>query len=100
MYRLENWSVVCLANNPYMAPELRTSHLSGQIYGRRPEFLDGEIVTTSYIVKAEGNKITTFSGSVYILGTPSQDYIEWARKNYPNFDEWDQRSIIVREHTL
>ncbi len=32
-------------------------------------------ITTSWIRKVEGNRVTTKRGNVYILGTPSKDYL-------------------------
>jgi hypothetical protein len=77
--KLENWSVTCRWDQPYIAPELKTC-LQGLVYGH-PEFPDGETVTTSIIkeVTVEGH-IVTKSGSTYELGEVDPAY-ELA---YPN----------------
>lgn len=77
--KLENW-YVSEDDNPYCPPELRQKYVSGAVYGN-PRFSDGYRVTTSNIVSINGNKITTNSGSVYELGTPSEDYINWLKAN-------------------
>lgn len=75
MYTLNNWAVVG-NQTPYQAPEMVTKHLSGQVYGH-PRFADGEVVTTSAIVKVDGKQVQTASGSAYILGEPSAEWVGW-----------------------
>ncbi len=65
IYHLENWSVI---QEPYDAPELGIKYLRGT----RVE--DDWFCRTSSIVKVEGRRVTTRSGSIYILGTPDPDY--------------------------
>jgi hypothetical protein len=86
MPRLEKWSCCFTdAENPYLAPECRTIRLQGKVYGH-PSFDDGSDVVTSRIVKTEGRTITTYSGSVYVLGEVEPGYREWLAKNRPNWD--------------
>ena len=72
MYQLHKWAVVG-DGDPWVAPELCSKRLTG--------YRDKETkqVVTSPIVKVEGKKITTRSGSVYILEDVSEQYREWLR---------------------
>jgi hypothetical protein len=79
-YRLENWNTVGYGDR-YGPPELVSLHLQGDIYGREPRFKDGSFVTTSRIVKVEGNKVETYSGSTYELGTPDPIFVKWCQDN-------------------
>ena len=80
-YKLENWSV-CSTGDMYTPPELRRPVLQGQVYGH-PNFEDGAPLTSSYIVKMEGELVVTRSGSKYELGTVDP---EW-EKAFPNAAE-------------
>ena len=77
---LNNWSVV--KRDPYIAPEMQSSCLRGQVTGHS-EIADGEYVTTSSIISNADGKITTVSGSVYELGDVDPEY----EKVYPNAAE-------------
>lgn len=79
MYYLDNWSVLP-GGGPYTAPEVGGKVLSGLVYGH-PRHQDGKHVTTSRIEHAEGNIITTHSGSKYELRTPDPEYIKWLKAN-------------------
>lgn len=48
---------------------------------------DGRHVRTSRIVKAEGRLVTTNSGSVYELGDPLPNYVDWCRENGRAIDQ-------------
>lgn len=80
--KLENWSVNFLPFDLYIAPEQIKCRASGQVYGN-PKFEDGEVITTSRIVKVENGCIVTKSGSFYELGEPHPDY----EAAYPNAKE-------------
>lgn len=68
---LQNWGVVYLRYDPYLAPELRGQALCGT----RVE--DGKTITTSRIVgKTVDNDIVTNSGSIYELGAVDPVYEE------------------------
>jgi len=84
---LENWRVVC-TGAAYMAPEARSLKLGGNVYGH-PGFIDGNPITTSSIIEVSGRRVRTRS-RVYLLGTPSPDYVAWCKKNGidpPTFNE-------------
>ena len=82
-YVMENWSVTggC---DPYTPPECQRIHISGVCPARRRELgspkekLDKPI-TSAYIVKVEGRKVTTASGGVYTLGTIDPGYEEYLK---------------------
>lgn len=73
-YHLHKWSVQD-RSDPYAAPEASRKCLRG--------WRDNEekVIVTSYIVKAEGRTITTYSGSTYILEEIDPDYLMWMRDN-------------------
>lgn len=71
--RLENWSVVVRDPDPYKAPEAQQACLSGNVYDH-PTYSDGNVITTSRIVKVEDGKVHTVSGSVYELGEVDPEY--------------------------
>jgi len=79
MYRLENWCVRSDAN-PYQPPEMQSIYLSGEVYDHT-RWEDGERISTSNIKKADGNVITTQTGSVYTLGEPDPEYIKYCEDN-------------------
>lgn len=68
--RIEDWHV---SGNPYAAPEVRTLHLSGKIYGHQ-DFPNGSNVSTSAIDGSENGLIKTKSGSLYEIGSVNPDY--------------------------
>ena len=89
MKRINRWAIVS-SNEPYQAPECRTSHIIGEVYNRS-RFSNGERVTTSAIIGKKGNLVCTASGSEYQLGRVSQSYSKMfknARKRlFENLEE-------------
>ena len=84
MPRLENWSVINYDDSPYLAPELRTTMLQGEIYNdENNRFEDGKKITTSRLLELnfEENYGFTLSGTRYILGNMSKDYENWLKEN-------------------
>lgn len=77
--KLENWKMVELAD-PFMAPEMRSPRLGGNVHGN-PRFEEGYAITTSPIESVEGRVVTTRSGSVYELGDPDPEYLKWCQEN-------------------
>lgn len=73
---LENWSIAARRQDEYTAPELRATVVQGTIYNS-PKFSDGDLISTSLIQKMEDGLIETYSGSVYKLGTPDPNYVEY-----------------------
>jgi hypothetical protein len=60
--RLENWSIQI---NPFTGNKCMT----GAVYGH-PRFVDGNIVSTSQLVRRRGTKAYTLN-TVYTLGAPA-----------------------------
>lgn len=87
-YRLRKWSV-SYAGTPYDSPESIRISLRG--YRNREK----KPVLTSYIVKAEGRKITTYSGSIYILWDIDPDFLQWMKDNNIPYNE--QAPITLKE---
>ena len=91
MPKLEDWQVGKWSSNPYKAPELWTWKLQGKIYNH-PNFNDGEMVTTSEIVKldVDARKATTRSGTEYELGNPNPQWIDWLQEQGYNLWEYNR----------
>ena len=90
--KLENWSFIQDTSNPYMAPELRTSHLQGNVYGRK-EFEDGTFVTTSFIRDVNlKEKIAITGNTTYELGEISSEFEEWLILNNINIEDYEALS--------
>lgn len=71
MPHLEKWALVSRPQG-YEAPE-NNIRLNGIVTGH-PRFTDGECITTTRIIKVEGFRVHTKSGSIYTIGQPHQDY--------------------------
>lgn len=72
---LSPWAIISTPD-PYLAPELRAPHLSGDAFGH-PRFEDGKNITSSRIIgKDASDNIHTKSGSIYQLGDPATAYAE------------------------
>ncbi len=86
MIRIEDWWVAIKGEDDgYMAPEQVKKCLAGIVYNhpRRP---DGDHVYTSSIVKVDGRIVTTSSGNIYCLGTPSEKYKSWCLEQHMVID--------------
>lgn len=79
-YFLHNWSMRYRHDNPYLAPELNPVCLVG--------FRDDEVkrIITSPIVAIDRKRITTKSGSIYILGDIDLEYLDWMKENNLPYD--------------
>lgn len=97
---MREWSVVMPSSDGYTAPELLRPMLKGLVdyhakLAARGEFKPGDPILTSAIVGAEGRRITTESGSVYVLeGDPHAAYVAYCRDNKIPLDM--QNPIKVR----
>lgn len=81
-YQLEDWSVVMGEGASEYAPPRQL------LRGRRGD--ETEFVRTSEIVQVRGNRVTTHSGTVYVLGTPHVDYVRWCQdsgRHVPTIEE-------------
>ena len=83
MATLKNWSIVADPNNPYMAPELKTIYLQGEVYDHpNSRHHDGKRIITSKVVKKIGPlTYETKSGTIYTLDTVAPAYKEWCSEN-------------------
>lgn len=78
--RLENWHTTT-NGTPYQDPATARLLLSGKVYGHpKGPHLDGRTVTTSPIVSVDGRKVTTASGSVYVLGRPKRAWLAYLKQ--------------------
>ena len=78
-YHLKNWSVI-MQGDPYTAPEL----FCQQLVGLRDD--DPREVITSRIVSVQGRRVTTYSGSVYILDEINPEYLSWIKVSGYTYD--------------
>jgi hypothetical protein len=78
---LQRWSIIA---DPYRAPECQQHYLQGRVYGH-PEREDGERISTSCIIGAEGRVIECRSRK-YKLGRIHPDYRQWLRENEIEYD--------------
>lgn len=78
--KLENWGVIGSVLDPYMPPELQVKMLVG-VVDDHPTLGKNAEIRSSRIEKVEGNKVTTYSGSVYELGTPHPEFVEFCKLN-------------------
>lgn len=79
MPRLEEWSIGVDDSNPFLAPELRSIRLFGEIYDdEKGRFPDGSSISTSSIqeLNIKENYAMT-RNTKYILGKPNDSYIKW-----------------------
>jgi hypothetical protein len=81
---LENWSVT-LRGSIYLAPEHHQRCLQGEVFGHA-DHEDGHHVTSSPIKTAEGQTVTTRSGTRYTLGKPNPRWLEWMEGEGIEFD--------------
>ena len=79
IYHLHKWSVQ-EDNDPYLAPEVNSKRLVGY---RNDE--DRQVITGP-IVAVDGNHITTYSGSVYVLQDIDPEYLTWMTDNGYAYD--------------
>lgn len=86
--RIEGWAIVYDREDGYTPPELNRRCLKGEVYGH-PRKANGETVKTSPIVSVDGLHVLTNSGSLYLLGAPRAEWIEWMRENNIAFDPAD-----------
>jgi len=89
--KIDDWMTVASIGSPYQAPETLGICLRGMVYGHS-RFENGDAVRTSVVVKVEGRKVFTRSGSVYRLGRINPGFRKFLKKEKP---DWDWRNPIV-----
>ena len=80
VFHLTNWSVQYRPSDPFKAPEQCAQCLAGL----RVE--DNKHVLTSAIEDVDGRRITTWSGSVYILEDVSVEYLAFLKQIGHEYD--------------
>lgn len=92
---LQNWSTcrprLC---DPFAAPELTGIALQGVVHGHRHK-PDGVRVVTSRVSRVIGKIVTTESGTVYELGDPSEDYLDYLARQGRTFDADQPIRVIL-----
>jgi len=78
MYQLQQWAVRTLPSS-FMEPEVAGLVLTGYVLDH-PKHAPDQIICTSPIVQVQGKRVTTASGSVYILGEPEEGYAQYCRE--------------------
>lgn len=81
--RIEDWSIQPTLVNEYYPPEAQHRVVCGIVYDN-PNHKDGTLIRTSRIQSIDGNKVTTLN-SVYELGRPSKEYVQWCKDNNVNY---------------
>jgi hypothetical protein len=79
MHQLEQWALRTLRPGSFTAPEFADLVLTGYVL-EHPKHTSGKRVRTSPVVQVQGNRVTTASGSVYILGEPEEGYAQYCRE--------------------
>lgn len=92
--RIDHWSVSEASASVYTPPEARGHGLVGIVFGH-PTSDDGTRVRTSAIVDARGRRVTTASGTVYLLGEIDPTYAAYLRGIGRVVDE-DEPITMVR----
>ncbi|GEM_PF-2218709 len=81
---IENWSIQESGNNPFMAPELRSKILCGNVYNH-PRIEDGKYVHTSSIQSSVDldliKGIVKTRNTTYQLGKIDRRYLEYCEEN-------------------
>lgn len=95
LIKLESWSVRQHPDNGYTPPEMCIPVLVG-IPDRHPhkpyKDVTNKKIRTSQIISSNGRKVTTRSGTVYLLGKVDPEYRKYLRKISPN---WDYRKPVT-----
>lgn len=93
MARLEDWAVGCSSKLAYVAPECRPTTLTGQVFNH-PRKPDGMRIRTTRIMSASGRVVLTESGTTYLLGRPSAEYVEYLAKQGRTLDEAQPIKVV------
>lgn len=98
MIILKNWSIGYRPDSTFIAPELRSLHLQGTVYGHH-KFDDGKDIITSRIVEIkqadeETLIVHTISGSEYEIHKADLDPI--TEEEYPDY--WNRMIGALNEN--
>ena len=92
MVKIENWQIKTAESDKYTAPELRPIRVKGQVVGH-DRFADGNWITSSPIIAAEGLTLTTATGSRYELGDVDPAYLAWLAEAGQEFNP--EQPVII-----
>ncbi len=81
---IDNWACVYNDEQAFLPPELRVLLIKGTVTGH-PKYPDGKRIQTSRVRRVE-NKIVYTQNSVYRLGEPKKDWLDWMEENGIKFD--------------
>lgn len=81
---IDNWACVCRNDNASIPPEFRKLIIKGRVKGH-PKYPDNKSIITSDVCKVQKDIIFT-RNSVYRLGKPKQDWLDWMKENGIEFD--------------
>jgi hypothetical protein len=81
---IDNWACIYNNGDVFTPPELRGLMVDGRVKGH-PKYPDDEIILTSIIRKVEKDIIFT-QNSIYRLGEPRKDWLDWLKENGIKFD--------------
>ena len=94
MPKLEQWSVIGPeVPSVYDPPEMRSRYLTGRVYNH-PSIEDGRAIQTSKIRSSEGRFVTTVTGTLYELGAPSEDWLDWLENNGLRLDSVEPVKVL------
>lgn len=80
MPRLEEWAIMTVPAEPYSNPDNMKQVLTGKVY-EQPGKNDGSKINTTAIITVSGREVVTADGTVYRLGTVSDNYVKWCDSN-------------------
>lgn len=82
---IEQWSAHDNPD-PYIPPECRGNPFLVGIVSGHPQKPDGARIQTSSIKTARGRRVTTRSGTTYMLGEADPEYVAWLTEQGRSFD--------------
>ena len=83
---LKNWSTVGGSSNPYLAPELQTLCLRGEVYGH-PKHEDGKRIHSSPVVDLDiDNNTARTLNTEYVLDGPDPQWLAWLKEH--NYEQY------------
>ena len=80
---LENWSIIRDNNDPYLAPELRTTRLNGDVFNdEKMRFENGTNISTSRLKELNiKNGYARTLNTTYVLGKVSEEFQNFMNDN-------------------
>ena len=87
MARLEQWSVINGDSDPYLPPEMLTSHLRGNIYDDE-RFEDGMPITTSPLVSFPEPNVAQTRNTRYDLGEPEAKFVQFLKEKGQDLNQF------------